>query len=148
MSPPACGERVERWKSRAFDALKVWIALRHHGTAFFGALLDGVVERTATLHRMLQEADDFEPSHAPESNILCFRHLPVEVRELAEPERDAFQAELRARYNASGRGWITTTVLEGRRVLRVTLINPATGDMHLEAMLDGLRDTGREILAS
>jgi L-2,4-diaminobutyrate decarboxylase len=134
--------------SRRFDALKVWVALRHHGTAFFGALLDGVVERTATLHRMLLVADDFEPSHAPESNILCFRHLPGEVRELPEPERDVFQAELRARYNASGRGWITSTVLEGRRVLRVTLINPATGDMHLEALLEGLRDTGSGILAS
>jgi L-2,4-diaminobutyrate decarboxylase len=58
---------------------------------------------------------------------------------------DAFQAALRARYNASGRGWITATVLDDRRVLRVTLINPATADGHLERMLAILREIGAEL---
>ena len=35
-------------------------------------------------------------------------------------------------------GWITTTLLGGRRVLRVRLMNPRTTVQDLEAMLDGL----------
>jgi hypothetical protein len=62
-----------------------------------------------------------------------------------DEERDALQGRLREAYNASGRGWITTTVLGGRRVLRVTLMNPATEERHLVALLDGLRETGRAI---
>lgn len=129
--------------SRRFDALKLWICLRHYGADHFAALLDRTVERTRSLHDMLAAAPDFEPMHAPESNILCFRHLPAWTEAMSDGEVDTFQAALRARYNASGTGWITATVLDGRRVLRVTLINPATGDMHLARMLDALREIGR-----
>jgi L-2,4-diaminobutyrate decarboxylase len=42
------------------------------------------------------------------------------------------------RYNRGGHGWITTTVLGGRRVLRVTVMNPRTTRAHLASMLDEL----------
>ena len=83
-------------------------------------------ERTKRSTARLLEAADFEPLHGRESNILCFRHLPAARARLAPEELDAHQAELRERYNASGRGWITATTLGGRRVLRVTLMNPRT----------------------
>ena len=126
--------------SRRFDALKVWVCLRHYGAAHFGALLDKTVRNTRALHTLLTAAPDFEPMHEVQGNILCFRHVPEPLRG-ADPGRiDAFQAELRERWNASGRGWITATVLEGRRVLRVTLINPHTEEHHLRALVDGLRE--------
>jgi L-2,4-diaminobutyrate decarboxylase len=49
---------------------------------------------------------------------------------------------LRQSYNDAGTGWITTTVLNGRRVLRVTIMNPRTGTAHLDALLQELADTG------
>ena len=52
--------------------------------------------------------------------------------------------DLRERYNASGQGWITSTILGGRRVLRVTIINPRTTERHLAALLDGLATTATE----
>jgi L-2,4-diaminobutyrate decarboxylase len=131
--------------SRRFDALKLWVCLRHYGADFFGALNERTTERAGSLHRMLEAADDFEPMHAPESNILCFRHLPTQLEGRSDEQVDAFQAALRARYNASGRGWITATVLDDRRVLRVTLINPATSDEHLQRMLAIIREIGAEL---
>ena len=77
----------------------------------------------------------FEPIHAPEANILCFRYRAG----------DAFNSELRERYNASGRGWITATNLEGRRVLRVTIMNPRTTPAHLAELLKGLGEVAGEI---
>jgi L-2,4-diaminobutyrate decarboxylase len=132
--------------SRRFDALKVWICLRHYGTAHFGALLEKTVRNTQTLHALLAAAPDFAPVHDVQGNILCFRHLPDPLRGADDARIDAFQTEVRERWNASGRGWITATVLDGRRVLRVTLINPHTDDRHLHALLDGLREVGREVL--
>jgi L-2,4-diaminobutyrate decarboxylase len=126
--------------SKRLDALKLWICLRHYGLEHFAALQERTVEHTRLLHRKLVEAPDFEPAHEPESNILCFRHLPEGLRGAGPEEVDAFQARLRERYNASGRGWITATALEGRRVLRVTLINPLTAGEHLDRLLDGLRE--------
>lgn len=132
--------------SRRFDALKLWVCLRHLGTAHFAALLERTVANTEQLHALLRAAPDFEPAHAAESNILCFRHLPAEVASRTPAEIDAFQTALRERYNASGRGWITATVLDGRKTLRVTLINPHTGPEHLHRLLAGLREVGREVL--
>ncbi|MEX0892322.1 MAG: pyridoxal-dependent decarboxylase [Gemmatimonadota bacterium] len=131
--------------SRRLDALKLWICLRHYGVEHFSGLLEHTVANAAALHALLEAAPDFEAVHAPESNILCFRYLP-DGSGTWEPERvDALQGTLRERYNAVGGGWITTTVLGGRRVLRVTLMNPATEQRHLEAMLEGLRETAARI---
>lgn len=134
--------------SKRFDALKLWVSLKHYGLRYFAELQERTVDVTARLHAFLLEADDFEPMHAPESNILCFRYLPSALRGAGPQRIDDLQRDVRERYNASGRGWITATVLEGRRVLRVTLMNPATGDAHLKSMLAGLREEGGRILAA
>ena len=39
---------------------------------------------------------------------------------LTDEQLDALNVALRERYNRDGDGWITTTVLGGRRVLRAT----------------------------
>ena len=52
--------------------------------------------------------------------------------------RSARTQRARERYNRSGAGWITTTMLAGERVFRVTFMNPRTTDGHTAAMLEGL----------
>ena len=59
---------------------------------------------------------------------------------------DALQHEVRARYNRSGAGWITATVLGGRPVLRVTVMNPRTTAEHVRRMLDGVAAVGSAIV--
>jgi len=116
--------------SRRADVLKVWVALQRLGADGIGALYDHLCALTSSLHAMLGErSKTFERVHAPESNILCFRHRGGD---------DEFNRALRERYNRSGRGWITSTVLGGQRVLRVTIMNPRTREEHLERLLDGL----------
>jgi len=39
----------------------------------------------------------------------------------------------------SGKGWITSTVLKGKRVLRVTVMNPQTDASVLDQLLADLR---------
>ena len=134
--------------SRRADALKLWVALQRHGADGLGALYDRLCAMTARLHARLAEHSAFEVLHAPESNILCFRRTAASFAPfgLTTPDRavtdpamlDAANADVRARYNASGAGWITTTVLGGARVLRVTIMNPRTTDAHLAALVEGL----------
>lgn len=129
--------------SKRFDALKIWVCLKRYGLRHFAELQERTVENAGALHEMLSAAPDFEPLHEPHSNILCFRFVPP--GDPSADELDLLQARLRERYNASGRGWITATTLGGRRVLRVTLMNPATQRRHLAALLDGLRETSRDL---
>lgn len=83
--------------------------------------------------------------HQPESNILCFRY--VGDGSLDNGALDGLNRELRERYNQSGEGWITGTSLDGRRVLRVTMMNPRTTPTDVRAVLDGLAAVGRSIRA-
>jgi L-2,4-diaminobutyrate decarboxylase len=122
--------------SRRFDALKLWVALRRHGADGLGALYDHLCDLAARLAAVLRAHPAFIVLHAPESNILCFRWQGDGARGNAELDR--FNRLLRERYNASGAGWITTTVLEGRQVLRVTIMNPRTTPAHLDALVEGL----------
>jgi L-2,4-diaminobutyrate decarboxylase len=122
--------------SRRLDALKVWVALERHGAARFGALYDRLCETARALHALVAARPRFETLHAPESNILCFRFVG-DGRRSAE-DLDALNLDLRARLNRGGDGWITTTMLGGRRVLRVTVMNPRTTVVDLATVLDAL----------
>ncbi|HMN09278.1 MAG TPA: hypothetical protein PKC83_10880, partial [Gemmatimonadaceae bacterium] len=101
-------------------------------------------------HAMVMAHPRFEALHLPETNILCFRHLGANPGASAAAmgqgdgapgdaeALDELNRLTRERYNASGEGWITSTVLDGRRVLRVTIINPRTTETHLQRLLDGI----------
>ena len=122
--------------SRRFDALKLWVALRRYGAGGLGALYDHLCDLTTRLASALRTHPAFAVLHEPESNILCFRWRGDGSME--EAELDRFNRRLRERYNSSGAGWITTTVLGGRQVLRVTIMNPRTTPAHLDALVEGL----------
>jgi L-2,4-diaminobutyrate decarboxylase len=127
--------------SRRFDALKVWVAFQRYGADGLGALYEHLCATAARLHARLAAHPAFEPLHPPEANILCFRWTGAAGADGAA--LDALQHPLRARYNRSGAGWVTATVLDGRPVLRVTVMNPRTADAHLDALLAGLDAAGR-----
>jgi L-2,4-diaminobutyrate decarboxylase len=130
--------------SRRLDAIKVWVALQRYGADGLGALYDRLCDTARNLHDKIAERCDFEALHEPESNILCFRFLGDGS---PDGERlDRLNLRLRAEYNRSGEGWITTTLLAGRRVLRVAVMNPRTTPDDMERTLDRLAATGADLL--
>jgi L-2,4-diaminobutyrate decarboxylase len=132
--------------SRRGDVLKLWVALQRYGADGIGALYAALCDRAAELHAMIAARDDFVALPEPECNILCFRRTPAGVEDPARLDR--LILALRERYNRSGEGWITTTLLDGMRVLRVTIMNPRTTRAHLERLLDGLAAQGAALAAS
>jgi L-2,4-diaminobutyrate decarboxylase len=160
--------------SRRIDALKVWVALQRHGARAFGLLYDHLCETARSLYDLVRARPDFEAIHEPESNILCFRYVgaasaPSDVeagssrldtasdapgasdveagfsRLDTAKDLDALNLRLREEYNRSGDGWLTTTMLGGRRVLRTTFMNPRTKTADLQRVLDGLAELGRRL---
>ena len=125
--------------SRRIDALKVWVAIQRYGAAGLGALYDRLCDTCSQLHAMVAGRRGFQALHEPASNILCFRY--VGDRSADDPALDDVNLRIRTAYNQGGEGWITTTLLRGRRVLRATIMNPRTGSADLERLLDGLSRT-------
>ncbi len=144
-APPDMGSYTFQCSRRA-DAIRLWVALEHYGTRRLGELYDHCCSLATHLYERLRASDDFEPAHAPESNILCFRWRPAGVPE--GDELNQLQDRLRRAFVANGRGYVVvTTLLDGRRVLRVTLINPRTTTEHVDRMLEGLRAEVEGVLA-
>ena len=139
--------------SRRADVLKLWFAIQRFGSSGLGQLYDHLCGTARILYDAIEERGDFENLHEPESNILCFRYLGGDTKRRGgesspaeEGQRiDALNRELRPRYNKAGTGWITATVLDGRPVLRVTMMNPRTGEEHVRALLDGLVAQAKEL---
>lgn len=131
--------------SRRADVLKVWVAFERYGSAALAAVYERLCDMARHLHARLLEHETFTPLHVPEANILCFSWQPPGVHDAAE--RDRLTDALRERYNRSGRGWITATTLDGRRVLRVTVMNARTGTRHMDALLSGLEAEAQRLLA-
>ncbi len=129
--------------SRRIDALKVWVALQRHGAEGLGLLYEHLCATARVLYELVRARPDFEAIHEPESNILCFRYASGATRD--DHALDALNLRLREEYNRAGDGWITTTMLRGRRVLRTTLMNPRTKTADLERVLDGLAALGRTL---
>jgi L-2,4-diaminobutyrate decarboxylase len=138
--------------SRRADVLKLWFVMQRFGSDGLGRLYDHLCNTARLLYDEIAGRGDFENIHEPESNILCFRYLGGDRKRggsTATPDElariDALNRELRARYNKEGSGWITATVLDGRPVLRVTMMNPRTGLDQVRALLEGLVKKAKEI---
>ena len=127
-SPENLGEMTIQC-SKPADAIKLWLILRAHGTKPIVESLERVTALTRYLYDRVAASDDFEAMHEPELNIFCFRRRGLD---------DEQHAELRERILRGGRAWITSTVLRGQRVLRVTMMNPRTTEAHVDAMLEEL----------
>jgi L-2,4-diaminobutyrate decarboxylase len=61
--------------SRRADVLKLWFVIQRFGSNALGQLYDHLCNTARMLYEAIEERDDFESLHEPESNILCFRYV-------------------------------------------------------------------------
>ena len=130
--------------SRRADVLKLWVVLQRLGRRGIADLYDHLCDLAIRVRDELAVHPEFEILHEPDSNILCFRYRGD--RPADDPSLDDLNREIRERYNRSGVGWVTSTLLNGRRVLRVTMMNPRSTQAHIRAMVEGVLARGREAM--
>ena len=121
-------------------ALKAYVALRTVGEPAMAEAVDRTFGLGKALGRLVADSDDFELAVEPNANIVCFRHLPpkTDPSDLDRVQTDARRAVLR-----QSRFYMVQTRLNGHTYLRCTIINPATTEAHLAAMLDAVRAATR-----
>ena len=95
---------------------------------------------------MLAAADDFETLHEPQCNIVAFRYLPRELRDAPPEQVDRSNCELRRAVIESGEYYLVQSRIDGRPVLRTTMMNPLTTADDLRGLLECLRRYGRKLL--
>lgn len=113
--------------------LKLWAAFSLYGVEGLGMLVDEVCGRARLFSGLVAAHPQFELLMAPQTNIVCFRHLQPG---LAAEALSRHQATLRQRIVQSGAYHLTQVEYRGEIWLRVTLMNPFTEQAHLAALLD------------
>jgi L-2,4-diaminobutyrate decarboxylase len=107
--------------SQRFDALKIWLLWRVYGGELWDHLTTHVCDVAQAAFRYCSESEILEPVHQPHSNIFCFR-----PRRPHDRDSDRRCWAIKEQLNESGFGYISSTVLDGRRVLRIVVMNPRT----------------------
>ena len=129
--------------TRRFRALKLWLSWKHLGTRGLGRLVEMNNDMAALLARKIAASDDFEAFPAePDLSVVCFRYLPA-GRDGADAhgrdQVDVLQDSLQAALEQSGRGFLTTTRLNGRTWLRAGILNYMATEADMATLLEDLR---------
>jgi L-2,4-diaminobutyrate decarboxylase len=132
-------------RATAFGVWGVWSLL---GTQIFTDMVDVTIDLAQQFHTMLTAAADFTPLHEPQCNIVAFRYLPPELRDEPTEKIDALQLSLRRAVIESGEFYLVQSRIDGRPVLRTTMMNPLTTADDLRGLLDCLSRRGRQLIGS
>ncbi|GAA1766638.1 lysine decarboxylase DesA [Nocardioides hankookensis] len=105
--------------TRRFDALKLWMTLRVMGPDTIGSYVDRVVDLAAEVGDRLEADPGIELAARPQLSTVVLRPA-----RLTEQQADVLLPVLRARLYESGRAMVAATRVDGRRWLKLTLLNP------------------------
>jgi glutamate/tyrosine decarboxylase-like PLP-dependent enzyme len=138
--------RYGQMGTRRFSSLKLWMALKFMGRAGYEAVIERQIGLTEYLASRIEDLDDFERVSPVETAVCCFRFTPAGFANIDGVEQDRLQQELQQRIERGGEAWITTTVLNERRALRVNINSFLTQRRHIDDLLDLLVRTSTAIV--
>ena len=112
--------------------MKLFWAFALEGEAAIGEYIDQTFALAKDFHSLLQKEDGFVTPYIPESNILCFRYEKDNFS-------DDFQKKLRYAIINQHKFYITSCEMNGKRYLRVVLINPSTSLIELKDLVEEIK---------
>ncbi len=127
-------------QTRPLRALRVWATMSHLGRSGIVDLVGTTVRLAHTLAAMIDAAADFELLAPVGASTVAFRHRPASFDGLDELNRG-----IPAVVQRRGRAFLTGTRLAGGEALRACLLNPATTEDDLAALLDEIRAAAAEL---
>jgi aromatic-L-amino-acid decarboxylase len=122
------------------------MAFKFMGRRGYGETVERHIQLTEHLAARLDEMPDFQRVGQIETAVCCFRYLPERVRALRPEEQDRIQGRLQQRIEKSGRAFFPSTILHGRRVLRVNINSYLTERRHVDDLIELLQTEGDALL--
>jgi aromatic-L-amino-acid/L-tryptophan decarboxylase len=133
--------------TRRAMGLKVWMALKTVGVRGYAAAIERQIELVEYLAARFDELEEFERVGEVETALCCVRFVPAETRSKSGEEQDELQRALQRRVELSGGTWLATTVLHGRRALRINVNSFLTERRHVDYLVELLRREGAKLLS-
>ena len=137
--------RYGQMGTRRFMSLKLWMAIKFMGREGYAQTVEHHIDLTNYFAAQLNRLPDFKQVGEVETAVCCFRYLPDSVSRLDGAEQDRVQQRLQQTIERSGEAWLTTTVLHGRRALRVNINSFLTEQRHVDVLLRSLQQAASTI---
>lgn len=142
--------------SRGFRALKVWMTMKQYGLEGYRDLLRSSVACAQHLHDRVAAHPDFEVLHKPNLYIYSFRYVPADLAESLESAEDAAAERIHDYLDElnqaavddvlhSGEAFPTTTLIHGRRTLRMSICSFRTTEGDVDRTFEALADAGERL---
>ncbi|HEY6046320.1 MAG TPA: aminotransferase class V-fold PLP-dependent enzyme, partial [Pyrinomonadaceae bacterium] len=134
--------RYGQMGTRRFNALKLWMCFKFMGKNGYAETTERHIALTEYLAGRLDAIPDFERVGEIETAVCCFRYLPPAVRALPVEDQDDVQQALQQRIEKSGEAFFPSTILHGRRALRVNINSYLTERRHIDHLVELLQREG------
>ncbi len=128
--------------SRRARAFRLWATLEVLGSDTIGAALERHVELAKLLEARVRKLAEFEIVSAPDFALVCFRHV---ARGKSPEQQDEINRRIQRHVEASGEAWFATTVLRGRKTLRVNVESFRTTEADIDRLLAAIERAAREV---
>ena len=115
------------------------MALKFRGVSGYAEIIERHIDLANYLATAVDRLNDFQRYGEVETAVCCFRFLPPALRDAPGHEQDRLQQRLQRRIERGGEAWLTTTVLHGRRALRVNVNSFLTERRHIDDLVELLR---------
>jgi len=130
-------------QTRGFRALKVWMALKHHGTGGYRRAIERDIALAEYLAGLIGKESDFELFEPQSLSIVCFRYAPKNLRGNREA-LDSLNRQLLERIQMGGKAFLSGTVMNDTFWLRACIVNPRASRKDMEALVEITRAAGSE----
>ncbi|EGV15960.1 pyridoxal phosphate-dependent decarboxylase family protein [Thiocapsa marina] len=130
--------------SRGFRALRVWAALRLHGSAAFGATISRNCALALRMAECVSTAPELELAAPVRLNVCCFRAAP---QGLAADAQDQLNVRIAQELQIAGSAVFSTTMVDGRIVLRAAITNHRTDQQDVDESVAAAAQLAQRLIA-
>jgi glutamate/tyrosine decarboxylase-like PLP-dependent enzyme len=134
--------------TRTNRELKVWAAIRQYGVEHYTRLIANHMALTHDFATWAEAADDLEVVSKPSLSICCFRFVPPDLMQHTkkfEAYLNTLNEAIETALVADGRALVSGTELQGRRVLRICIVNHRVTQSGVEMTFALLREFGYKL---
>jgi|GEM_PF-1979814 L-2,4-diaminobutyrate decarboxylase len=159
--------------SKRFDAFKLWTALKFMGVDNIAKLIDYTIDMTFYMHKLFENAEDFENLSDPQMNIFVFRYIPSELKKELEKavtkknfervrdvneQLNKLNVKLQEKLQEEGNAWLSYTIFGKSKynkcykdsntkliAQRLVLMNPFVSTESLDKSFLTIRKTAERV---
>lgn len=121
--------------TKPITILHTYAILKRYGDELYNQHVTYLYDLGREFAAMVSARDNFELEGEPESNIVCFRYVPLHSN-LSEDEMTKLNKDIYQKLIEDGEFYIVNTTLKGKFYLRVSLMNPLTQVEDIKNLLD------------